>query len=243
MAWTVSPTADAEGNVSGFETNHAHEGYWKGSARDYVEDPVTNEISHVMQGVELNEDYQDPEYTTEGYFETLASLHPNISQAVAWAASGGMSPEWAESFNASLDHGDLEAVNAGLEQLLGMYDQSHGDRPSASEEFNRNREEDSSDEDSETLTYQDLSDSDREQVDNVIEELQYSTPQGEEYGSQWHEVAEQYQAAGDTTAAIVAEVTSQYHQGLLSADEAISFVLERCDIREAARAYQMFTQG
>ena len=240
MAWTVTPTADADGNVSGFNTDHAHEGYWKDGARDYVEDPITNQISHVMQDVELNEDASE-EMSDDGYFEALASLYDSnaLNSAINWAAGGGLPPDWIQEYNQSLESGDYTAVAEKLDTLMGQYETAHPDRSVEPKQEYQDSEET---EDSELMTYEDLSDSDREQVDNAVEELQYSTPQGEDYAAQWDQVVDAAQAAGDDTYALVAAATAAYHAGEMGADEAIQYCLESADIRELSRVWNYINQ-
>jgi hypothetical protein len=37
MAWTVTPQADSQGNVTGFSTDHQQEGYHRSLDQEYVE--------------------------------------------------------------------------------------------------------------------------------------------------------------------------------------------------------------
>ena len=234
MAHTVNPVVDAEGNYQGSTIEGHQEGAWR-QANDYVEFQ-NGEIHHRFENVEVNEDLQESEYSDESYFETLSTLYPNIAQAVTWAADGGMSQEWATDFNASIDAGDFQAVNVGLEQLLGMYDTNHGDRPSATEEFqNRNNQES---EDEEPLTVDDLSEDDQQVVAEAVEALQWNEPGGEEQAEYWASVVAQAQAGGDETYAAIAAATQAFHEGAVSSAEAIDFVLSNYDIRDVARVYQ-----
>jgi hypothetical protein len=239
MAYTVTPTADADGNVTGFSTEHSHEGYHRSLDQEYVEFD-DGSIHHRFENVEVNEDLQESEYTDDNYFQQLASLHPNVAQAIQWAADGGMSVEWSQDFNNALDNGDYMAVNQGLEQLLNMYDANHGDRPSASQEFEQNRAQDES-EDDEPLTVDDLSEDDQQVVAEAVEELQYQTPGGEEQAEYWEQLVAQGQEAGDPTYAGIAAATAAFHAGEVSAAEAIQYVLSNYDIRDVARVYQAFT--
>ena len=234
MAHTVNPVVDAEGNYQGSTIEGHQEGAWR-QANDYVEFQ-NGEIHHRFENVEVNEDLQDSEYSDESYFETLSTLYPNIAQAVTWAAEGGMSAEWSQDFNAALEAGDYQAVNVGLEQLLGMYDTNHGDRPSATEEFqNRNNQES---EDEEPLTVDDLSEDDQQVVAEAVEALQWNEPGGEEQAEYWASVVAQAQAGGDETYAAIAAATQAFHEGAVSSAEAIDFVLSNYDIRDVARVYQ-----
>ena len=234
MAHTVNPVVDADGNYQGSTIEGHQEGAWR-QANDFVEFQ-SGEIHHRFENVEVNEDLEDSEYTDESYFETLSTLYPNIAQAVTWAADGGMSEEWSTDFNAALQQGDFEAVNVGLEHLLGMYDAAHGDRPSATEEF-QNREDQES-ETEEPLTVDDLSEDDQQAVAEAVESLQWTEPGGEEQGEYWASVVAQAQASGDETYAGIAAATQAFHEGSVTAQEAISWVMETYDIRDIARVYQ-----
>ena len=234
MAWTVTPSADADGNVTGFSTDHQQEGYHRSLDQEFVE--LSDGIHHRFENVEVNEDLQDAEYTDENYFETLAELHPNMAQAAQWAANGGMSEEWSTDFNAAIEAGDFQAVNVGLEQLFNMYDAAHGDRPSATEEF-QNREDQES-ETEEPLTVDDLSEDDQQVVAEAVETLQWNEPGGEEQAEYWASVVAQAQAGGDETYAAIAAATQAFHEGAVSSAEAIDFVLSNYDIRDVARVYQ-----
>ena len=235
MAWTVTPSADADGNVTGFSTDHQQEGYHRSLDQECVEFQ-DGSIHHRFENVEVNEDSQESEFSDEAYFEQLASLHPNVAQAVQWAANGGMSAEWSQDFNAALEAGDYQAVNVGLEQLFNMYDAAHGDRPSATEEF-QNREVEES-ETEEPLSVDDLSEDDQQAVAEAVESLQWTEPGGEEQGEYWASVVAQAQASGDETYAGIAAATQAFHEGSVTAQEAISWVMETYDIRDIARVYQ-----
>ena len=235
MAHTVSPVVDAEGNYQGSSIESPHEGYHRSLDQEYVEFQ-DGSIHHRFENVEVNEDSQESEFSDEAYFEQLASLHPNVAQAVQWAANGGMSAEWSQDFNAALEAGDYQAVNVGLEQLLGMYDSNFGDRPSATEEFQNRNDQESEDE--EPLTVDDLSEDDQQAVNEAITELQYQSPGGEEQAEYWQEAVAQAQQSGDETYAAIAAATSAFHSGEVSAQEAIDFVLSNYDIRDVARVYQ-----
>ena len=234
MAHTVNPVVDADGNYQGSTIEGHQEGAWR-QANDYVEFQ-NGEVHHRFENVEVNEDLQDSEYSDESYFETLSTLYPNIAQAVTWAADGGMSAEWSNDFNAALSAGDYEAVNVGLEQLLGMYDANHGDRPSATEEF-QNREVEES-EDEEPLSVDDLSEDDQQAVAEAVETLQWTEPGGDEQAEYWQQAIAVAQQSGDDTYAGIAAATSAFHSGEVSASEAIDFVLSNYDIRDVARVYQ-----
>ena len=234
MAWTVTPSADADGNVTGFSTDHQQEGYHRSLDQEFVE--LSDGIHHRFENVEVNEDLQDSEYTDDSYFNSLVALYPNFPQAANWAANGGMSVEWSQDFNASVEAGDFQAVNVGLEQLLNMYDAAHGERPSTSEEVEDREDQES--EDDEPLTVDDLPEDEQQAVAEAVEELQYQSPGGEEQAQYWQQAVAVAQQSGDETYAGIAAATSAFHSGEVSAAEAIDFVLSNYDIRDVARVYQ-----
>jgi hypothetical protein len=236
MAHTVNPVVDADGNYQGSTIEGHHEGYHRSLDQEFVE--LSDGIHHRFENVEVNEDLQDSEYTDENYFETLANLHGGaLTAAINWAANGGMDPTWIQDFNANLDAGRFEEVNAGIETLLGLYDQQHPDRPSATEQFNQTRQQDESETD-EPLTVDDLSEDDQQVVNEVIEGLQYNEPGGEEQAEYWQQAVAVAQQSGDETYAAIAAATAAFHSGDVSAAEAIDFVLSNYDIRDVARVYQ-----
>ena len=232
MAHTVTPQADAEGNVTGFEMETHHEGYHRGSEADFRQFQ-DGSVHHVFENVEL-QDEQAPGLTNQDeYYEALASIHPELAEASAWVAGGGLPQEWAVEFNSAVEQGDYTRVNEMMETMIGLYRESAGEQPQPQ------AQEEQAEEETEHMTYNDLDDDTRQQVDEVTSELEYNTPQGEEVAAAWEQAVLAGQEAGDETYAAIAAATAAFHAGEVSAQDAIEFVLSNYDIRDVSRVYQL----
>ena len=80
-------------------------------------------------------------------------------------------------------------------------------------------EDDSEDEESEDLTFDDLSEEEKNAVELVVSDLYEQEPQGTETADEWQYVAQEAQESGDTPYAVVAAVTAAFHQGKMTSEE------------------------
>jgi hypothetical protein len=210
--YTVTPVEDAEGNIVDFNVHEGPNGY-QSSSRDYVEldDGSTH---HVFENVSIDEDY------LEDYYTTLANSDERIPSALEWAADN-MSPDFINTFNSAIDNDDVDTINEYLEYLLNQY---------PSDEYNNSDEEYVEDEE--------LTDDDQAVIDYITEELAEQEALGDDVADEWDSISQQALANGDEVYAAVADVTSAFHQGRISAEDAINHVLSNYNIHDVARVYQ-----
>jgi hypothetical protein len=64
---------------------------------------------------------------------------------------------------------------------------------------------------------------------------------GEEVAETWQEIVYQAEQAGDDTYAGIAAATASYHNGDVTAEEAIQFVFANYDLQDIARVYRQIT--
>ena len=77
----------------------------------------------------------------------------------------------------------------------------------------------------------------QEEIDAVIEPMLEAEPEGVESAYNWLQPAEEYQSSNPVYAA-VCSATASFHDGSMSAEEAISTVLENYPMDEVIQIYQ-----
>lgn len=231
MANTLTPTTDAEGNVTGYDLQQDNGGHWKGNQQDYVEFQ-DGSVHHRFENVEVNEDDFDYDAYTD-YYDTLAKSIPNLPVVLDWA-SNYLPQNYIQEYNDALEANDLETVNQTLEHIVALYGEQGSSKFQEEQDY-RNEEEDDSEED--------WTEEDQEELNDTISQLYEAEPQGEEYAESWQSVVEQAQEVGDDTYAAVAAATAAFHNGEVSAEEAVNYVLSNFDIRDVERVYRHMTQS
>ena len=76
-----------------------------------------------------------------------------------------------------------------------------------------------------------------EEIDAVIEPMLEAEPEGMESAYNWLQAAEEYQSSNPVYSA-VCSATASFHDGSMSAEEAISSVLENYPMDEVIQIYQ-----
>ena len=223
MANTLTPTTDAEGNVTGYDLQQNNEGAWKNN-NDYVEFN-DGSIHHRFENVEVDEDL--PQDLSAEYYDALASTYPELGDALQWAGQY-LPRETITEYHQALENEDFLKVNETLEYIINNY-RAAGDVPLVEEVENEEAPEDWTEED-------------QDELDSTVTQLYEAEPQGEEYADSWQAVVEQAQEAGDDTYAAIAAATAAFHSGEVSAEEAVNYVLSNFDIRDVERVYRQMTQ-
>jgi hypothetical protein len=213
--FTISPVYSEEnGNVVDFEVDGGYEGY-RTSQDEYIQlnDGTTH---HQFENVSIKE---DGEFDSDDYYETLANSDPRIPGALEWSATN-LPPELIEQYNDAIDNDDTDTINQILEYILEQYPGDY------------TPEEEYTEEDVE------LTEEDQAVIDTIVEDLSQQPAMGEEVANSWQEAVYAAEAAGDNTYAGVAAATAAYHNGDVTAEEAIQFVFDNYDIKDIARVYQ-----
>jgi hypothetical protein len=219
--FTVSPSYNEEtGEVTGFDVEGGYEGF-QSSDRDFIE---TNDgqTHHVFENVSIDEG----EYSLDQYYETLAVSDERIPGAIQWAADN-LPPDLIQAYNDALDADDVDTVQQYLEYILEQYS------------------EQDTEQDTEQVEEEDilLTEEEEQVVQAITEQLAEEPPLGEEAADEWQSVSEQAAASGDQTYADIAALTSSYHAGQISAEEAINWVFQNHSIQDIARVYQHINGG
>ena len=237
QAYTVSPviTTNERGEevISDLSvsTGHADQIQRDGQVRnvdfDYYEDDK-GQIRHRFSEVELESERQDPSaFDESAYIQAIYEANPELTTAQEWAEHN-LPEELLDYYNNAVDSSDLGDLHKAVDWLLEQY-------------ANRNENNTQSVETQEDETdseVEDLSDEEKMILAETVEQLEQQEPQGEYYAEQWQETVDAAEAAGDSTYATVAAATAAFHAGEVSADEAINYCLNNCDLKELSRVYK-----
>ena len=234
QSYTVSPVIqEGEGGShivgASVSSNHAitgRDGQVRGWETDYVENEVGQTV-HRFKEVELEND-SPMSFNEEEYNNSLLEAHPQLSTAIQWAATN-LPAELSDDFNDKVNSGDLEQVNNAVEWLLAHYQEHGGEALLNKEPTEQQTWEEEVDE---------LSPEEAEAVENAMDFLDGQEPEGEMMAAQWQDYVEDANASGDVTFATVAAATAAFHAGEVSADEAISYCLSSCSLKDLSRVYK-----
>ena len=225
MAWQVDPQVNDQGDVVGFSANSKSEGFGRFSQQDYIQNELTGEVKHVFQDVELQDEDSSEGYSEDSYADALHELHPNLSPALDWAETN-LPAGFIEAYNAAMDGDDLTEKGRFIDLLLQHYDE-------AAEEPQQPREEASDDEEVEVGD---------EEVEAFLDELVEQEPMGEEVASEWQSVVDEANAVGDEAYAAVAAATAAFHQGDVTAQEAIDWAIQNVPQADLLRVIRQLNQ-
>jgi hypothetical protein len=208
---TAIPTYNEEtGEITGVEIQ-PQRGGWSSSANDYIQDEETGELHHVFDNVSLES--EDEGFNQDSYYTDLANSDPRIIPALSWAGQN-LDASIIESYNASLDQGDLDQVYRTLEYILNAYQEDQ----SLSE-----IEEEPTD----TLT--------DEAVNTEIESLQQAYPD--------QELVQEFMAAAvssdNEAEQTLYYLAAEFHAGRISAEAAIQEAYNRLPEDQLYAAYQL----
>ena len=232
--YTVSPviTTNERGEevISDLSVSSGHaaaigrDGQVRDAEFDYYEDEK-GQMRHRFSNIELESERDDSSsFDEDAYIGAIFEANPEISDAQLWAENNLPEP-LLDEYNKAIDSGSLDELHQAVEWLLAQYAERTEDTP----------EPEQVEEDSEM---EDLSDEEKKVLANAVETLELSEPQGEYTAEQWQEVVEQAEAQGNETYAKVAAATAAFHSGEVTAEEAINFCLNECDLKELAKVYE-----
>jgi hypothetical protein len=217
-AYTITPVySEQDGSVVDFEIDSGYDGY-RSSDNDYIE---TNDgqTHHVFENVQLDEG----EFSAEDYYSTLIESDSRIPAAIQWSATN-LPPELIAEFNQSIDDEDIDTTQRILEYILENFPDDYIPEDEYTEEDDY-----------------EITEEDRQVVDAITEQLVEQPALGEEVAETWQEIVYQAEQAGDDCLAGVSAATAAYHNGDVTAEEAIQFVFANYDIQDIARVYRQIT--
>ena len=235
--YTVSPviTVNERGEevISDLSVSSGHaaavgrDGQVRDAELDYYEDEY-GQMRHRFAGVELESEQQDSSsFDESAYIEAIYEANPELSTAQQWAENN-LPEELLDYYNEAVESSDLADLHKAVEWLMQQYE-NRSQQEQAPTEPEQVEEDDE---------MENLSDEEKEVLSNAVEELEQQEPQGEYYAEQWQEAVEQAEAQGNETYAKVAAATAAFHAGEVSAEEAINFCLNECDLKELAKVYE-----
>lgn len=238
QGYTVSPvvsvTAEGEEYYSDVSISTGAQSIGRdGMVNDWQKDYVLDnkgEYHHVFENVELDEDPSGG-FDLDEYVSDIFSVNEHLEPALRWAENN-LHPDIQDNLNTAFKGNNLNDLNQAIEWLLEQYHQRPADEPQ------QVAEDPDSSEDAPDDEMENLSDEEKQVLSEAVEQLGNQEPQGEEYAEAWQDMIEQAEEAGDITYAKVAAATASFHAGEVSAEEAINFCLNECDLSELARVYQ-----
>ena len=237
MAYQCDPQTDGEGNVVGFSTTAKTEGFGRYSQNDYIE--TDQGVKHVFQDVEL-QDEDSEEFSEDTYWQAVANLYPDTYQALEWAADN-VPKELIADYNNAIDNDDRREANRLLERIVGDYREAVESPPQSPTDSLEDEEGvDDLEEYSGTLEeeYDALDEDDRAAVDVALDDLIGSEPLGDGVSAQWQEAVYAYQEAGDDVGAAVCAAVAAVHDGSVTQQEAISYIISNFPMKDVVRAYR-----
>ena len=97
-------------------------------------------------------------------------------------------------------------------------------------------------EESEDLTFEDLTEEEQKVLEHVVSALHEQKPQGTETTDQWQYAAQKAAESRDTPYALIAAVAAAFHQGKMNSQEAVSYYIENVPMEELARVYELLME-
>ena len=197
-----------------------HHGSVDPNYEDYIEDQY-GQMHHAFEDVEIEQE-ESFEYDDEEYIENMYETLPGLAEAVAWSADN-FTPDEAEWYNAMIDSEDIDDLNEAVEFLLQRWTDS------ALVEDSSEVEEEYDDEDLR-----------EEDVDDALDYLNSQEAGGMEQAMVWMEAAND-SVDSSPSYSDVCYATAEFHNGEMSAQEAVDFVVDKWGLAEAARIYRHIT--
>ena len=230
-AFTVNPvvSSDAAGEetIQDFEVvgdqSHVVEAFNRGYLDDFTVDSE-GRYHHAYADVEPPEE-SELMFDEDAYIEAIQEANPQLQDALTWAEAV-LPEDVIEAYNVAIDSSDLDELNAKVEWLLEQYAM----RAEIEESFDEEDEEPSS--------LDDLTEDEKDEMESVISELEQNVPGGDEVAEYWQNIVQEAEEAGDSTYAVFAAATAAFHAGQVTAEQAIGYCVQNCDIKDLARVYR-----
>lgn len=213
---TFSPSVNDDGT---YNTDAGYVSYGcSGGQYDtpYHEDEVTGERQYLIQTEDLQQDGDFQPSVDEEYQQAIREVYPDINNALEYALHN-KTEEWILDFNSKIDGGNFDEYVPLIEELMEEY------RLTVSAPVDE----------MET----DAADVTQEEIDAVIEPMLEAEPEGLESAYNWLQAAEEYQDTNPVYSA-VCSATAAFHNNQMTAEEAISSVLENHPLEEVIEIYQ-----
>ena len=195
------------------------------------------------QEVEEESEYQESAFDKEEYIEAIYDSEPELESAIDWGFEN-LPQDKLDEYNRQVDSDNPEDVQNAVEWLIEQYQENtQYEETSTDAEY-----EDDEDEGPSLLTedtqarIDELTDDEADVLNDTLDYLTEREPAGSDYAEQWEDYASQLYDSGNEGAAEVAGLTAKYHNGEVSAEEAIATAMNRWDLRELNQVYQHLSQ-
>jgi hypothetical protein len=197
------------------------------------------------QDIEEEAEYQESSFDEGAYIEAIQESEPELANAMDWAADN-LPEHLLDQYNQQIESGSLDDLHAAVEWLMEQYEESADyEQASTDEQY----ADDEYDDDAPSYLTEDakarvdeLSEDEADILNETIDDLTETAPAGAEYSEQWQDYASQLYDSGEECAAEVAVMTAKYHNGEVSAEEAIATVMNRWDLRQLNEVYEFLAQ-
>ncbi len=183
----------------------------------YQENEETGEREYLIEEQDFQSDLDYQPSVDEEYQQAIRELYPDIQDALEYALHN-KTQEWIISFNKKIDGGNFDEYVPLIEELMEEY-RLTVPAPVSEEELT----------DAPEVT--------EEEIDAVIEPMLEAEPDGMETAYGWLQAAEEHQSSNPVYSAICS-ATASFHDGSMTAEEAIAYVLENHPIDEVIQIYQ-----
>ena len=220
QAYTYSPSVNDDGsyNLDG-GTLVSRSGGGRVDAV-YEENQITGERQYLVEQSDLETDLDYNPPSDAEYIQAITELYPDLQDALAYARDN-KSPEYIIDFNNKIDGGDYDEFVPFIEELMEEYRSTAG---SPVEEEQQTDEQQVS----------------QEEINAAIEPMMEAEPEGMEIAYGWLQAAEEYQTSNPIYSAVCA-ATAAFHDGSMTAEQAISSVIENHPMNEVIKIYQQLS--
>jgi hypothetical protein len=218
-AYTFTPEVNDDGSYD-VENGSLSSGHRGGTIEpSFIEDEVSGERHYQITEEDLQQDEDYLSDIDDDYITAIHDLYPNLSLAQEFAANNWTEQD-LEAFNNLMDVGDLGEIMEAIEKLMEDFDAS-GFAP-----------------EEEVPEPQIL----QEEIDAALEPMLETEAQGMATAYEWLSVAEQTIESNPTFSAVCA-ATASFHDGSMTAEQAISSVLENYQMKDVVKAYKQLNQN
>ena len=222
QAYTYSPSVNDDGSYNlDSGTLVARSGGGRVDAV-YEENQMTGERQYLVTEEDHQQDGDYHRSTDEEYISYIHELYPNMNEMLAFGKDF-YSPEFIIDFNNAINSEDDAEMWKYLEMLAADYEANVG---SSVEE--------------ETLT--DETEVSPEEIEEAIQPMLETEPEGMETAYGWLQQAEEYQVTHPVYSAVCA-ATASFHDGSMTASEAISSVIDNYPMKDVLAIYKHLTQA
>ena len=186
----------------------------------FEEDEMTGERQYLIEQEDLESDLDYAPATEDEYIQAITELYPDLQDALDYAFHN-WTPELIEDFNNKVDGGDFDGFVPLIEELMEEY------RSTVSAPVENQIPDDA--------------DVTQEEIDEALEPMLESEPEGMETAYNWLQAAEDYQVSNPVFSAVCA-ATAAFHNNEMTASEAISSVIDNYPMKDVIRIYKHLSQ-